>query len=118
MNILYYGFNGAPSIPFVGWLLIIIGIGFIIFSLICWIYDAITGMNLFEGSLVSIVAIAAGIFVMTDTRVPIIKATINNSISWTEVQKDYELLEQEGEIYTFKVKNATIDEWLLKIDNP
>lgn len=118
MNILYYGFRGTASLPVLGWILVAIGAGFLIFSFISWLYDVITNVEFVGGCAVSVLAILLGIFSLMDTRVPVVKATINNSISWTEVQKDYELLEQEGEIYTFKVKNATVDEWLLKIDNP
>lgn len=33
-----------------------------------------------------------------------VKATINNTVSFEEINKKYELIKQEGELYTFKVR--------------
>jgi hypothetical protein len=41
-----------------------------------------------------------------DTRYNEVVATINENVSWTEVNDRYELLKQEGQLYTFKVKEA------------
>ena len=46
----------------------------------------------------------AGFFFMADTRHQEIKATVNDTISWKEINEKYELIKQEGEIYTFRVK--------------
>lgn len=34
----------------------------------------------------------------------IIKATVNDTVPWIEINNKYELLDQEGDIYTFAVK--------------
>lgn len=116
MNILYYGFNGSASMDVWGYILTILGgICLIIDIILLFIDTEEAKFSIFVGS---VLAIVLGVLAFQDTRVPIVKATIDNSVSWAEVQKDYEFLKQEGEIYTFKVKNTTIDEWLLKIDNP
>lgn len=41
-----------------------------------------------------------------DTRYNEVVATINENVSWNEVNDKYELLKQEGRLYTFKVKEA------------
>lgn len=41
-----------------------------------------------------------------DTRYNEVVATINENVSWNEVNDKYELLKQEGQLYTFKVKEA------------
>lgn len=52
----------------------------------------------------------AGFDFNADSRHQEIKATINDNISWKEVNEKYELIKQEGEIYTFRVKdNAGTD---------
>lgn len=39
-----------------------------------------------------------------DTRYNEVVATINENVSWNEVNDKYELLKQEGQLYTFRVK--------------
>lgn len=46
-----------------------------------------------------------------DTRIPIIKATMNDEVSWQEIYNKYEFKSQEGEIYIFEVKDTTNEEW-------
>lgn len=116
MNILYYGFRGGPSIPFIGWPLIAIGAGFIIFSFICWMRNVITDVEFLKGSIASILAIVVGIIAVIDTRVPIVKATVNTEISWVELAKDYKYLGNEGDIYIFEVLNKTNKEWEPKVN--
>jgi len=41
-----------------------------------------------------------------DTRYNEVVATINENVSWNEVNDKYELLKQEGQLYTFKVKEV------------
>ena len=109
MTILYEGFDGKPSIPMAGW--IVIGLG--ILMLIMFIYYLIKADTEGSGILlgVGIVFIIGGLVLNTDDRVPIIKATINEEVSWQEINDKYELAKQEDQIYTFKVKNTTIEEW-------
>ena len=116
MNILYYGFRGAASVPVLGWILIAIGAGFVIFSAICWLYDTINGVEFVGGGIASVFAILLGIFALADTRVPIVKATVNNEIPWVEVAKDYKYLGNEGNIYIFEALNKTIEEWEPKVN--
>ena len=116
MNILYYGFRGSASMPVLGWILIAIGAGFVIFSAICWLYDAINGTEFVGGCIVSVFAILLGIFALTDTRVPIVKATVNTEIPWVEVAKDYKYLGREGDICIFEALNKTVKEWEPKVN--
>ena len=116
MNILHCGFRGGPSIPFIGWPMIAIGAGFLIFTFICWIRDIITDVELLKGSIASILAIIVGIIAIVDTRVPIVKATVNTEIPWVEIAKDYKYLGHEGDICIFEVLNTTISEWETKVN--
>ena len=57
------------------------------------------------GLMVPVMLIIFGIYYAIDDHIPIVKATINSTVSFEEVNKNYEFVEQEGEIYTFKIKN-------------
>jgi len=116
MNILYCGFRGGASVPFIGWPLIIIGAGFLVITFICWIRDAITDTEFAGGCFLSIFAIIIGIIAVADTRVPIVKATVNNEIPWVEVAKDYKYLDSEGDICIFEVLDTSVKDWELKIN--
>jgi len=116
MNILYYGFRGGASVPFLGWPLIIIGAGFLIINFICWVHDAIRDFEFAGGCFLSICAIILGLLAVIDTRVPIVKATVNNEIPWVEVAKDYKYLGNEGDICIFEVLNTTVGEWETKVN--
>ena len=109
MTILYEGFDGYIADPILGWSLIAIGI--VLF--IGFIY-LIKNENE-EGSIIilllfAIALVLIGVFAMKDRQYPIIKATINEETSWQDINNKYELIEQEGQIYTFKVKNMTNEE--------
>lgn len=116
MNILYYGFRGGASIPVLGWTAIIIGAGFLILSCICWIRDVIMNTEFAGGCFVGILAIILGIVAVVDTRVPIVKATVDNEIPWVEVAKDYKYLDSEGDICIFEVLNTSVKDWELKVN--
>lgn len=116
MNILYYGFRGGASVPFLGWPLIIIGTGFLIFTVVCWIRDILTGTEFAGGCAAGAVAIILGIVAVIDTRVPIVKATVNNEIPWVEVAKDYKYLDSEGDICIFEVLDTSVKNWELKVN--
>lgn len=110
MNILYEGFDGTPALPFYGWTMIIFGIILIIAFIIALktnFHD--TGVMIMFIS--GLILIGSGFLVKNDNRVPIIKATINEQVSWREIVDKYELKGQEGQIYVFKVNNVTNEEW-------
>lgn len=108
MNILYENFGGRKADPALGWALIIVGILYFI----GFIFLARNGS---EGQAITLLSAILftllGIFVKQDRQYPIIKATINEKVSWEDINNKYELIEQEGRIYTFKVKNTTVEEW-------
>ena len=110
MNILYEGFEGNPALSFYGWAMIIFGTILIILFIIA------LRLNLREGGIImmfvsGLILLGSGFLVKNDNRVPIIKATINEQVSWREIVDKYELKEQEGQIYIFKVNNVTNEEW-------
>lgn len=112
MNILYEGFYGNAGVQFFGWVLIIIGILFFIGSIIC----LLTSIEDFGELSICLLGLASmivlsGLAVKTDWRYPVIKATINEKVSWQEINDKYELINQQDQIYTFKVKNMTNQEW-------
>jgi len=109
MTILYEGFDGKPAVPIFGW--IVIGLGILAIATV--IYFLIKNDTQGIGALLgfAIVCIIAGLIFNGDARIPIIKATINEEVSWQEINDKYELAKQEDQIYTFKVKNITIEEW-------
>lgn len=110
MNILYYGFSGSGSNIF-------LGIGLFIFAVIIVIisvFIAITDGEIsafFVGLCIAAIFALFGLSEYLDTRIPIIKATMNDEVSWKEIYNKYEFESQEGEIYTFKVKYTTNEEW-------
>ena len=110
MNILYYGFTGTGSDIFWGILLFILAAISVIISVIIAITDSEIS-TFFVGCGIAAVFTLLGLGTYLDTRIPIIKATINDEVSWQEIYDKYEFKSQEGEIYTFKVKDITNEEW-------
>ena len=110
MNILYYGFSGSGSDTFFGIFLIILAAIAAIISIIIAITDGEISAFFFGCGIAAIFCIL-GFAECSDTRIPIIKATINDEVSWQEIYNKYELKSQEGKIYTFKVKGITNEEW-------
>ena len=109
MNILYYGFDGSGSYPILGWTLIVVSAIIIIVSLIILITD-----RDIESILTVIIGgllLFCGITCFGDDRIPVVKATIDDTVLWCDITENYELKSQEGDIYTFKVLNTTIEEW-------
>lgn len=47
----------------------------------------------------------AGLGANSDQRYHEVKATINDTVPWKEINEKYELVNQEGEIYVFKVRD-------------
>ena len=52
--------------------------------------------------LFSCLVIIIGFFVFADKTYTEVYATIDDSVSWTEVNEKYELIKQKGEMYIFK----------------
>ena len=109
MTILYEGFDGMPSNPILGW--IVVGLGILMIITIIWflITKDIEEIGVLLG--VGIVLVIIGLALINDGRIPIVKAMINEEISWREINNKYELVKQEDQIYIFKVKNITNEEW-------
>ena len=109
MTILYEGFDGRPAMPILGWT--IIGLGILMFIIfICFLIKKDTqGLGALVGF--AFVCVIVGFIFNADIRVPIVKATVDKEVPWQEITDKYELAKQEDQIYTFKVKNTTIEEW-------
>ena len=101
MTILYNYTAGSPSNSFLGVVCIIAA--FLILLL------AISALLAREWALgfIALLAVAAliplSIISFRDTREERIKATVDDSVSWKEIRDQYELLDVEGSIYTFRV---------------
>lgn len=108
MNILYAGFDGHIANPILGWLAIIWGIIFFIGFISLVITDK-KGDAVMLG--IAIALVLLGYAAMKDERYPIIKATINEEASWQEINNKYKLIEQQDQLYTFRVKGVTNEEW-------
>jgi len=116
MEILYKGFEGSNADPILGWFLIILGSILCISSILC-VINNIEGEVLL--AVIGTIFFILGFVAKADHRVPIVKATINETVSWQEINDKYKLREQTGKIYTFEVKDTTIEEWesLIKEEN-
>ena len=110
MNILYYGFSGSGSNIFGGIALFIFAAIIFIIGVIIFITDGEISAFFARLGIAAFVAVF-GLIEYSDARIPIIKATINDEVSWQEIYNKYEFESQEGEIYTFKVKDITNEEW-------
>lgn len=110
MNILYYGFSGLDANIFLGTFFFILAAIIAIISIIITITDNEI-LSFFFGCGIAAIFAVFGFAECTDTRIPIIKATMNDEVSWQEIYNKYEIKSQEGEIYTFKVKGITNEEW-------
>ena len=108
MTILYQSeCVGAPIL----WLSIMLGaVGTIILiaSTILWIHDE--DPKYVVGVLFGVCILIGGFAISANTRYTEIKATINDTVSWREINEKYELLSQEGDLYTFKLKEDSIHE--------
>lgn len=109
MNILYYGFDGAPADVLVGYILLGVLVFFTAVSIIEMVGKEWIGAVFFGVAAFALIFLVCNAF--TDTRTPIVKATLDSDISYVEVNKDYELIKQEGKLYTFKVLDTSNEEW-------
>ena len=106
MNILYYGFiREDVSLP-----IIFCVAAFIICAAGIFVCESVSGKAI-AGLFLLMSSWAFYELMKCDFRVPIIKTTINDSISYHEINDRYKLISQEGEIYTFKVLNTAPEEW-------
>lgn len=114
MTILYEGFLYSGSLPIAAYILWIIGL----IALIMFIISLKKNQN--DLAIMMLIGgIACGLIggmFYSDDRIPIVKAIINEGISWQEVHSKYEFKTQEGNIYTFKVLNVTNEEWELYLN--
>lgn len=108
MTILYQSECGSAPIWWLSIVLWFLGTILLIASIVLWIQDE-DPMILF-GVTVGVAALILGFAVNTDTRHTEIKATINDTVSWQEINQKYELLSQEGNLYTFKLKEDSVHE--------
>lgn len=110
MNILYQGMSGSAANPQLGGLLLSIGI---LVMIVGTILLALSGVddNWLVLLIIPLACIIIGIFNLIDSRTPVVKATLDDTIPFTEIQKHYEYVNKEGDIYIFKPRNINIDEW-------
>jgi hypothetical protein len=109
MNILYYGFDGPAANPLVGWIFLF---GTVLFAVlaICELCEKEIIGGIFFG-IAAIILFYSTIYAFLDHRVPIVKATVDNSISYVEMNNHYELMKQEGKLYIFKVLDISNEGW-------
>ena len=104
MTILYEGFKGDEPSIFLGVVLCVFGVGCLaLFLLALKDNEAVAAVMCFVGILV---AICGAIATFTSHRYPIVRATVSDTMPFKEVYENYELIDVEGDIYTFKVKES------------
>ena len=102
MEILYEHVAGdAPCLP----------LSIIVWSLMGIFAIAVIVMSIKDRDsayLLCLFLVAIGVLVgfrwTMDTRYNEVVATINENVSWKDINDKYELLKQEGQLYTFRVK--------------
>lgn len=101
MTILYNYTAGSPSNSFLGVVCVIAA-----FLILLLAISALLAREWVLG-FIALLAVAAliplSILSFRDTREERIKATVDDSVSWKEIRDQYELLDVEGSIYTFRV---------------
>lgn len=110
MNILYYGMSGSAANPQLGVLLICIGIIVTVVGIILLMHFCAND-NWLVLLVIPIACLIIGISNLIDSRRPIVKATLDNTISFIEIQERYDYVDKEGDIYIFRPRNVNIDEW-------
>ena len=108
MTILYQSECGSAPILWLSIVLWSLGTILLIASIISWIHDEDSVYVV--GVLFSVFLLICGFTTSADTRYTAIKATINDTVSWQEINEKYELLSQEGNLYTFKLREDSIHE--------
>ena len=105
MEILYEGIKGQAAVPWLAWVCGIAGailLGIASYAMV----ENEKGVAIWSFVMVILCAFLC-IQNVTDSRYPIVKATINDTIPWKEVNEKYTLIDQEGDIYIFRVKENT-----------
>jgi len=110
MNILYEGMYGSAANPQLGGPLLCIGIIVMIVGTILLAHSGVDD-NWMALLIIPLACIIIGIFNLIDSRSPIVKATLDDTVPFTEIQEYYEYVGKEGDIYIFKPRNVNIDEW-------
>ena len=105
MTILYTGVEGSPPLETLA------GIFFIMAAVVCVVSIAVAvyyvNIKHLSFLLISAALVIAGFVLRADYRYTVVKATIDPSVSWVEVNDKYKFIKQEGEIYTFQLKEET-----------
>ena len=104
MEILYeYTAGNAPALipAIIFW---VVGGVMTILCIVMMIMDGEFSSEGFLCFLFSVLIGCVGVVFNADTRRQEVKATLNDTITWKEINEKYELVKQEGEIYTFKVR--------------
>ena len=109
MSILYYGIEGSAPDVTAGW--IFLGLSILIFLTVIILLIILKDPAVLVIGLFLIPLIAVTFTAFDDSRVPIIKATVDDQVPWSNIIDKYELQKQEGLLYTFKVKNVSLEEW-------
>lgn len=103
MTILYEGFKGEEPSIVLGVILCVIGVVSLGLFLLALRESEPVGAVL---CFIAILVVTCGAVVtFTSHRYPIVRATVSDVMSFKEVYENYELIDVEGEIYTFKVKD-------------
>jgi len=102
MTILYEGFEGAEPNIVLTICFGILGLLSIVSLIVCFkANDTGCAVISFFGLTLVIIVILVN---LTSHRYPIVRATIDDTASFKEVYENYELIDVEGDIYTFRVK--------------
>ena len=109
MNILYYGFDGAGPDMFLYIFMLAITILAAVGIIIWAIVEKDWAPLLFL--IFTLIPFAIACIFKSDRRIPIVKATMNETIPFIEINDRFEFKKQEGDIYIFKVRNTTNEEW-------
>lgn len=108
MTILYQSTEGHAPMIWVAIVVWVVAAINIIPSLILWIRD--DELKWFVLICIGIFLVFCGFSAIANTHHTKIKATIDDTVSWQEINEKYELLYQEGNLYTFKLREDSTHE--------
>ena len=104
MTILYEGFGGTEPSTVLTICFSILGLFSLISLFVCLkTGDSGSAVISFMGLALSVVVVLVNI---TSRSYPIVRATIDDTTSFKEIYESYELIDVEGDIYTFRVKDS------------